>query len=89
MKEEKIVLVRYLDGAAKHYAYLVPDYMTVSKGDMVVVQARDTHALAHVVQTTDIAEDQSKWANKYIVQVVDLESFNDYRDGDYYAHEEG
>lgn len=69
-----VVLVRYLGSNSKPYAYLVPSGIEVEREDLVVVEARDTYALAKVTKTGGIHPDQAKWASKYIVQVVDLDA---------------
>ena len=74
MNEPKVILVRYLGSNSKPYAYLVPPGMVIEQEDLLVVEARDTYALAKATKIDDINPEQASYANKFVVQVVDLDS---------------
>ena len=70
-----IINVRYLGQRDERvYAYLVPPFINIEKGDIVVVQARDTVSLAKVINFNGSPE----YATKYVVQKVDFDQFNDW-----------
>lgn len=67
--------VRYLGQQGDRvYAYIVPDFLAVERGDLVVVQVRDTVALARVINLNGSPE----YATKYVVQRVELERFDEW-----------
>ena len=79
---EKIVLCQFLKGPGA-YAYFVPDYLSVERGDLVVVEARDTYAVARVFSTGGISAEDMEKASKYIVQTIDVKRLETYKDGWY------
>ena len=59
------------------YAYLVPDYLVLEKGDLVVVEARDSYSLARVINFNGSLQ----YATKYVVSKVDVDRLEEFKDG--------